>query len=125
MRKSRVLLAGVAVAAAAVTTSAFTASNTVQDSVAGYATADVTGAEATDITYVLDATDAALVDSIDFEVVEDITGMQAVLTLTDGGVTIDTITCDLDTFAAGTPVSCDTADTPLVDFDGIALTVAQ
>ena len=36
MRKSRLLLAGVAVAAAAAATSAFTAGNTVQTSVAGY-----------------------------------------------------------------------------------------
>ena len=39
MRKSRLLLAGVAVAAAGVATSAFTASNTVPASVAGNGTA--------------------------------------------------------------------------------------
>ena len=55
MRKSRVLLAGVAVAAAAAATSAFTAGNTfqagVQDTVAGYGEATVSGANITAIHY--------------------------------------------------------------------------
>ena len=55
MRKSRLLLAGVAVAAAAAATSAFTAGNDVQDSVAGYGTATVSGATTKHINYVLDA----------------------------------------------------------------------
>ena len=90
MRKSRVLLAGVAVAGAAVTTSAFTASNTVQSSVAGYGTASVTGATTAHINYVLDGTDKSLVDSIVFELNEDMDaavteGLTAWLQLENGG----------------------------------------
>jgi hypothetical protein len=130
MRKSRVLLAGVAVAAAAVTTSAFTASNTVPASVAGYAAANVTGATATKITYDLDASDKALVDQIRFEVTENITGYQAFLTLRTGGaggtVVGTPITCTIGARGTGvSPITCITADRPLVDFDSIGLTVAQ
>jgi hypothetical protein len=130
MRKSRVLLAGVAVAAAGVTTSAFTASNTVPASTAGYAQASVTGATATDIAYVLDATDKALVDSINFEITENITGMQAYLTLRQGTTVVGSpITCSVGARTVGppsvSPVTCTTADRPLVDFNSIGLTVAQ
>ena len=58
MRKSRVLLAGVAVAAAGVTTSAFTAGNTFtpDDNVAGYGEAHRHAASTvTNIAYILDA----------------------------------------------------------------------
>ena len=60
MRKSRVLLAGAAVAAAAVTTSAFTAGNTftgVHNTIVGYGEATVTGANITAIDYNRDDTD--------------------------------------------------------------------
>jgi hypothetical protein len=66
MRKSRVLLAGVAVAAAAAATSAFTAGNTVPKSVAGFGANDVTGANVTNIHYVQDGTNPDRVDSVVF-----------------------------------------------------------
>ena len=129
MRKSRVLLAGVAVAAAGVTTSAFTASNTVPTSTAGYAAATVTGATATDIAYVLDGTDKSLTDGVNFEVTQDVTGMQAWLTLRTGGptgtVVGSAILCSVGTRTTVSPISCTLTDQPLTSFDSIALTVAQ
>ena len=72
MRPSRVLLAGVAVAAAAVTTSRFTAGNTgVQSSVAGYGSAHRHRCH--DRPHQLraeTATDKSLVDSIVFQLNE-------------------------------------------------------
>ncbi|MGY2067141.1 hypothetical protein [Blastococcus sp. SYSU DS0619] len=130
MRKSRVLLTGVAVAAAGVTTSAFTASNTVPQSTAGYAAASVTGATVSDIAYVLDTADRSLVDAINFEVTEDITGMQAYLTLRTGtapGTVVGTpILCTVGARGTGvSPITCPTPDQPLVGFNSIGLTVAQ
>ena len=75
MRKSRVLLAGVAVAAAGVATSAFTASNTVSgDSVAGYGQVAVTGADVTDIHYVPTPPTRASSTRVVFTTTTDVTG---------------------------------------------------
>ena len=129
MRKSRVLLAGVAVAAAGVTTSAFTASNTVPSSVAGYAAASVTGATAQNITYELDGSDKSLVDVIKFDIVQDVTGMQAYLTLRTGGtsgtVVGTPVLCVIGTRGAVSPVTCTLNDRAVASFDAIGLTVAQ
>jgi hypothetical protein len=92
MRKSRVLLAGVAVAAAAAATSAFTAGNTVPDSVAGFGAGDVTGANVTNIHYVQDGTNPDRVNSVVFTT--DTQGLAApavaTMTLTDGGSAVGT-----------------------------------
>ncbi|RBY93690.1 hypothetical protein DQ237_17130 [Blastococcus sp. TF02-8] len=129
MRKSRVLLAGVAVVAAGVTTSAFTASNTVPSSTAGYASATVSGATATKITYVLDPTDKALADAVNFEITENITGMQAYVTLRSGGasgaVVGSPVQCTVGTRTTISPVSCPLNDRHLTDFDSLGLTIAQ
>jgi formate-dependent phosphoribosylglycinamide formyltransferase (GAR transformylase) len=132
MRKSRVLLAGVAVAGAAVTTSAFTAGNTVQSSVAGYGSATVTGATTAHINYVLDGTDKSLVDSIVFELNEDMTvplteGLEAWLQLENSGAPVGSaVQCTVGAFAASvTPVTCSIPDTAIATFDGVALTVAE
>jgi hypothetical protein len=134
MRKMQILLAGVAVAAAGAATSAFTAGNTVNESVAGYAAAEVSGATATKITYVLDGTDKSLADGVNFEISENITGMQAFLTLRDGGASGSVvgggaITCSIGARTTGatpvSPITCVLPDIPLVDFDSIGLTVAQ
>jgi hypothetical protein len=132
MRTSRVLLAGVAVAAAAVTTSAFTAGNTVQSSVAGYGSATVTGATTAHINYVLDGTDKSLVDSIVFELNEDMTvplteGLEAWLQLENGGSAVGSpVQCSIGAFASSvTPVTCSIPDTAIASFDGVALTVAE
>ena len=132
MRMSRVLLAGVVVAGAAVTTSAFTAGNTVQSSVAGYGSATVTGATTANINYVLDGTDKSLVDSIVFDLNEDMTvplteGLQAWLLLSDSGSAVGAaVQCSIGAYASSvTPVTCSIPDTAIASFDGVALTVAE
>jgi hypothetical protein len=85
MRKSRVLLAGVAVAAAAAATSAFTASNTVPASVAGYGQAVVTGAVVTIVHYVPNAADPSVLDGVEFTTTTHLTaGYTATMTLRTG-----------------------------------------
>ena len=74
MRKSRVLLAGVAVAAAAAATSAFTNSNTVPPSVAGYGQAAVTGAVVTNTHFVSNTADPTILDSVEFTTSTHLTG---------------------------------------------------
>jgi hypothetical protein len=111
MRMSRVLLAGVAVAAAGVTTSAFTASNTFtpgMDNVAGYGELTASGVAVTNIAY-NPATDASKLQSVVFTVDTDTTTMAAKMTLTLSGAatatssasvcssTPTTITCILTT----------------------------
>jgi hypothetical protein len=141
MRKSRVLLAGVAVAAAAVATSAFTAGNDVQDSVAGYGSATVTGATTAHINYQLDGTDKSKVDAIIFELNENLDdavlneGLEAWLQLQadpDGTGPLpiapsgSAVKCDFDPFAGGvTPVTCTITGTAIASFQGVALTVAE
>ncbi len=64
MRKSSKFLGAIAVAGlVAAGASAYTASNTVPDSVAGYGSAEVTGATATSIEHTLGATGATIVSS--------------------------------------------------------------
>jgi hypothetical protein len=132
MRMSHVLLAGVAVAATAAATSAFTASNDVQDSVAGFDTSTVTGATTKHINYVLNGTNKAVVDSIQFELNENldaavVEGLQAWLTLknANGGTVGVAIQCTIGAFTTVTPVACDTTGTLLETFNGVALTVAE
>jgi hypothetical protein len=126
MRKSRLLLAGVAVAAAGVATSAFTASNTVDTSVAGYGEAAVTGATVDTIHYVPSTTDGTNVDAVEFTVTEDVSTGTAILTLKDGGVVVGSpITCVVGAFTTATPIDCDTTGTAFEDFDSIGLTVVQ
>ena len=133
MRKSRLLLAGVAVAAAAAATSAFTAGNTVQTSVAGYGSATVTGATTKHINYVLDATKTK-VDAIVFEVNEDLDdavateGLEAWLQLQDdqGAAVGSPVQCSFAAFASAvTPITCTITGTAIDSFDGVALTVAE
>jgi hypothetical protein len=141
MRKSRVLLAGVAVAAAAAATSAFTASNTVPPSVAGYGQAAVTGAVVTNTHYVSNAADPTLLDAVVFTTSTHLTGTYtATLTLrtgvnpadgTGGTVLAPTTgySCTETTaWAAGSMVlTCNTTGTPhkFTDFDGIGLSVVS
>ncbi len=83
MRKSRVLLAGVAVAAAGVTTSAFTSSNTitVDNNVAGYINTTVSGAQVNNIAYTANAADQSRLDKVVFTTSNDISNASAVLTM--------------------------------------------
>ncbi|MDT0274278.1 hypothetical protein [Blastococcus goldschmidtiae] len=127
MRMSRVLLAGAAVAAAGIATSAFTASNSVNNSVAGYDEATVTGATVTDIDYNVNATDSSVLDSIDFLATENVSGMQAILQLqlADGTAVGSPITCTVGAFTTATPINCPTPGREITAFQGIGLTVAQ
>ena len=133
MRMSRVLLAGVAVAATAAATSAFTASNDVTDaSVAGYDKATVTGATVDSIDYVLDGTDKTLLDSITFIATEDVSDREAWLLIEDGDgdpVAGGNVQCTAGAFSAlapaGTPIVCVVPDTLITDVVSVALTVAD
>ncbi len=135
MRLSRVLLAGTAVAAAGIATSAFTAGNTVQPTVAGYGDAAVTGATTTNIDYVLDATDKSEVTSIDFDVTENFDiarttqGLTAYLQLqeADGDPVGGPVLCIIGAFDTDhTPIDCALpADTKIASFERIGLTVSE
>ena len=133
MRMSRVLLVGVAVAGAAVTTSAFTNSNTftgLDNSVAGYGEVAASGVNVTNIAYTPTALDATKLDKVAFTVDRDTTTMSAVMTLTNAGAATSTdssSTC-LSTAAAGPvyKITCDiTTDIAITSFDKTALTVTS
>jgi hypothetical protein len=136
MRKSRVLLAGVAVAAAAAATSAFTAGNTLPaDTIVGYGQLHVTGATITNVHYVSNATDATNIDAVEFTSADDITGQTVTMTLKNTVASTETPTanspysCTVKTaYAAGSMVlTCDTSAHTLTfaDFDLVGLTVSQ
>jgi hypothetical protein len=127
MRKSRVLLAGVAVAAAAAATSAFTAANDLDNSVAGYDEATVSGATVTSIEYVLDSVDASLIDSIDFVATENLAANTAYLQFTDavGAPVGAAIQCDTPVWSTTSLISCPTPDKAIASFVGIGLTVVE
>ena len=130
MRKSRVLLAGVAVAGAAVTTSAFTASNTLGASQAGYGESAVTGATVTDIVYTPWATDNAKLGQVVFTTSTDVTGLTATMLLreADGDIVgTNPYTCAITgTAPAPMTITCATADHPDLDsFVTVGLTVVQ
>ena len=141
MRKSRVLLAGVAVAAAADATSAFTASNTNTvagaDRKAGYGEVVVSGVEVTNTTYTPLAADASKLSTVVFTVTGDVSGQNAILTLKEAGTpvtvvgsypcstpvfgtTTSTITCSVDTAAAPSVANPD-----FEAFDTVGLTVTH
>jgi hypothetical protein len=128
MRKSRLLLAGVAVAAAAAATSAFTASNTgVDNHVAGYDEATVSGATITSIDYVRNTTDAAIIDAIDFVATEDVHAQEAWLQFRDSNDDPEgaAIQCTVGTYTTSTPISCPMpVGKQIADVVGIGLTVA-
>jgi hypothetical protein len=127
MRKSRLVLVGVAVAAAAATGTAFTAGNTFNPTtdVAGYGESTVTGATVTNIHYTLD-TDPSKIAEVDFTVTEDVTAAHATAVLKDASatpVTLATSTCDATTLHA---ITC-ALSTPVAisDLATTALTVVQ
>jgi hypothetical protein len=134
MRTSRVVFAGIAVAAAAATTSAFTASNTVPNSVAGYGSATVTGATMTDIKYTANTADPTTLASVKFTTSTDLsTGhwhADMVLKKSDGtqlGSADYICSVDQGTWANGSmTITCDTADYPSIkSLATVGLTVTQ
>ena len=128
MRMSRVLLAGVAVAGAVATTSAFTNSNTFDatgalDDNAGYGELAVTGVTVSNVAYNPLASDASKLDSVVFTVAEDTTDMKALLTLTVAGSPAAAVTCGPWT---ATLITCDVPDTtPIKDVTKVGLTVVS
>jgi hypothetical protein len=114
MRLSRVLLAGGAVAVVAVTTSAFTASNTVPDSVAGYGQGLVTGAEVQTIHYVRNAGNGTILDAVEFTLETEVTTATSTMTLKTGVQPDGT-----GGSVVGTPYSC--AVKPGFEWDGDSL----
>jgi hypothetical protein len=129
---SRVLLAGVAVAGAVATTSAFTASNTFapgasgNDNVAGFAEASVSGATITNIAYTPHS-DASQLASVVFQASNDFVGStSAVMVLKLGAATAtgQANSCLVD--AVAEQITCTlTAPMPFVNFNVVALTVAS
>jgi hypothetical protein len=125
MRKSRVLLAGVAVAAAAAATSAFTAGNTMPaDSVLGYGQVQVTGATVTGVAYNRDSADSSKLVSIVFTTSTTITTESGTLTLKTGSTPVSTHTCVLAGTAGTQTFTCATT-AALNSFNTVGLTVAS
>lgn len=127
MRKSRVLLAGVAIAGAVATTSAFTASNTFtgNDDNAGFGEVTVTGVVVSNVAYTPLAADASKLDNVIFTVIEDITDSKALLTVSTSGGPLGTgaITCSA---WAATLVTCDVPDSVNIqDVTKIGFTVVS
>jgi hypothetical protein len=132
MRKSRLLIAGVAVAAAGVATSAFTASNTfapgADTAIAGYGEATVSGANVTAIHYNRDSTDQSLLAEVVFDSDSDLSGLgpnEATLTLKTGtGVSAAFLASYGCTIASGpTTITCTVGDKTFADFDTVGLAV--
>lgn len=131
MRTSRVVFAGIAVAAAAATTSAFTASNTGmgQTDTAGYGENTVTGTTVTNVAYTPLATDNTFLDYIVFTVTTDVTTKTSTLTLKSANTPIHApYSCSplaaWDTHSM--TIKCAATDTPRIDaFDSVGLTVVQ
>jgi hypothetical protein len=90
---SRVLLAGVAVAGAVATTSAFTASNTFDatgalDDNAGYGQLTVTGVTVSNVAYVPVAADTSKLDNVVFTITESTNDMNAFMTVKNASNTV-------------------------------------
>ena len=93
MRMSRVLLAGVAVAGAVATTSAFTAGNTFDatgalDDNAGYGQLTVTGVTVSNVAYVPVAADTSKLDNVVFTITESTNDMNAFMTIKNASNTV-------------------------------------
>jgi hypothetical protein len=130
MRTSRVVFAGIAVAAAAATTSAFTASNTGmgQTDTAGYGENTATGAVVTNVAYVPSATDGTYLQSVDFTVSTNVSGKSAELTLKSAGSPIHApYACTMGGWGGSSmTITCaPTVQTRIDAFTGVGLTIVQ
>jgi hypothetical protein len=121
------LLAGLALSGAG----AFTASNSIANSTAGYGTATVSGVTVTDTNYTLAALDNSKVTAMSFTHASDLTGKTVKLDLTNAGVVVSSAvsTC---VGGSGTALgktvctfSAPVGGVPLTSFDGFGLTVVQ
>jgi hypothetical protein len=104
-RKTRRILAAVAgIGALAAGGSAFTASNTVPASVAGYGSSTISGATATSLNYTL-GTDGTTITAADLVFTGDLTGRTVKANFGSAALTA----CSVGTYNSGddeTPVSC-------------------
>jgi hypothetical protein len=127
MRKSRVLLAGVAVAAAAAATSAFTASNTftVDNNVAGYGEMVASGVTVTNVAYAPATNDATKLHSVTFTVDKDTTTMAARMSLLSGTTVVADVS-GTDCVSTATTITCTlTTDLLFTAFTKTGLTVTS
>jgi hypothetical protein len=128
MRRSHLLLAGLGITAVAVTGSAFTAANTVPNSVAGYGQGTVTGATVTNIAYT-PAADATNLASVVFTSSTNVTGRTATMMLKQGTSPVGTspYSCTLGTWSGSAiDITCLTPDNPpIANFNTVGLTVVQ
>ena len=132
MRLSRVLIAGAAVAAAGIATSAFTASNDftgVDNNVAGYGELVATGVNVLNIAYV-PGPDASLLDRVVFTVNEEVAspGKTARMSLFNGTTPTpgSANTCAYTLSGSDHLVTCTlTADVAFVGFTKTGLTVTS
>jgi hypothetical protein len=114
MRKSRVLLAGVAVAAAAAATSAFTAGNTfatgADTAIVGYGTTSVSGAHITAVHYDRDTTDQSILAKVVWDTDSDLTGLNAAsgatMTLKNGAILVGNYPCAITGTSTAGFVTC-------------------
>jgi hypothetical protein len=119
MRMSRVLLAGVAVAGAVATTSAFTNSNTftpgggAADDNAGYGELTVSGVSVSNVAYTPLTADPSKLDSIVFTTVEDTSDMNAFMVLSGSGGVLpgSGSTCSYALAGSVHTIICDTPNT--------------
>jgi len=120
MRMSRVLLAGVAVAGVAASTSAFTNSQPLpaEDDIVGYGALTVSGVAVNNVAYVPVSTDASELEEVVFTVGENTADTTALLTVTGGGADpTSPITCEHSATGTGPFVYKVTCDVP----DGVTI----
>ena len=127
MRLSRVLLAGTAVAAAGIATSAFTNSNTFDadataDAEVGYGELAVSGVTVSNVEYKVVSTDATKLDEIVFTVGADAADTNQYLTITGTGIATTPFTC-APSGAGPYLITCDAGDVIVQDIAKVALTV--
>ena len=137
MRMSRVLLVGVAVAGAAATTSAFTASNTFDatgalDDNAGYGALTVTGVTVSNVAYNPVATDTSKLDNVVFTITESASDMNSFMTLKNASNVVlfasDNTNACTYTFPGGTThiITCETPNTlDIAPITQVGLTVVS
>ena len=129
MRKSRVVLIGVAVAAAAAAGSAFTASNDFSGAttnVAGYGSATVTGAHVTAVHYTVDPSDNSALTGVTFTTTENFKAgapVTATAVFTGGTSPVSSTSCD--TTSTANTITCVMPSSPAADVTSVALTVVS
>ncbi len=126
MRRSHLLLAGLAFTTVAVTGSAFAAANpfTASRNVAGYGEMTTTGATITNVAYTL-GSDASQISAVTFTTSTDIRGATARLQLRRGATIVGTHTCDTSgSFGTSMTVPCAlSAPVAIASFDTTGFTV--